>query len=426
MSAKIRHGRRPRVPALLRDRVFRRFWIGQTTSMFGDQISLLAIPLVGVLVLDAGPRQMGYLTAAGVLPSLLFSLHAGAWVDRTGRRRRTMIATDVLRAALLLTVPIAYAFDALHLPQLYVVTFLIGTLDVFFFVAYTTLFVALVPPTAYVEASALLNGSRAVSFVGGQGIAGGLVALLSAPVTVAADAVTFVVSALFLRSIDPAEPPVAEPEEGQITAGARFIRDSPVVRAALGATATVNFFNYVFFSMFILYVTEELGVSPSLLGLVLGTASVGAVIGAAATSALSRRIGVGPAFLVGCVVFPTPLLLVPLAGGSRPVVLALLFAAEFGSGLGVVILDITGAAIFAAVVPDAVRARVTGAYRMVNYGMRPLGAVTGGLLGSTLGLRPTLWIAALGGACCALWLLPSPVPRLRELPVASGDVTPGS
>ena len=143
------------------------------------------------------------------------------------------------------------------------------------------------------------------------------------------------------------------------------------------------------------------------------------------TTALSRRIGVGPAFLVGCVVFPAPLLLVPLAGGSRPVVLTLLFAAEFGSGLGVVVLDITGAAIFAAVVPDDLRARVTGAYRMVNYGMRPLGAVTGGLLGSTIGLRPTLWIAAFGGACCALWLLPSPIPRLRELPLPSGDVTPG-
>jgi len=185
---------------------------------------------------------------------------------------------------------------------------------------------------------------------------------------------------------------------------------------ALGATATINFFNFVFWALFILYATRTLGVRPGALGLVLGAASVGGVIGSLLTGRLSRRLGVGPAFALGCVLFPVPLVLVPLAGGPYWTVLAFLFGAEFLSGFGVMILDIAGATIKAALVPDRLRARVSGAYMVVNYGVRPLGSLLGGLLGSTIGLRPTLWIAAAGGVCAVLFLLPSPAPRLRELP----------
>jgi MFS family permease len=188
------------------------------------------------------------------------------------------------------------------------------------------------------------------------------------------------------------------------------------VRAALGATATINFFNFVFFALFILYATRSLDVEPGPLGLVLGAGAVGGLIGSVVTGRLSRRIGVGPAFAVGCILFPAPLLLVPLARGPEWVVLACLFAAEFGSGLGLMVLDITAGAIFAAVIPDRMRARVAGAYMVVNYGVRPLGALAGGALGSWLGLRPTLWVATAGALLGVLWLLPSPVLGLRTLP----------
>lgn len=400
---------RPRLPQLLSDRTFRRFWLGQTISLFGDQVSQLAIPLVGVLVLHARAADMGYLTAAGVLPSLLFSLHAGAWVDRRGHRRTIMLVADLARAALLVSIPAAYIIGVLTLTQLYVVALVIGTFDVLFFVSYTTLFVSIVKHDDYLQGNSLLNGSRAMSFVGGQSLAGVLVTLLTAPIAILADACSFVASAFFLSRIRPDEPPTSAAVPGQITAGLRFIIGSPVVRSALGATATVNYFNFVFAALFMLYVVRTLGVPPSLIGLVLGAGAVGGLAGSVLTGPLSRRAGVGRAFVLSCVLFPAPLMLVPTASGHGSSRLILLFLAEFGSGLGVMILDITIGTIFARVIPDAIRASVSGAYRMVNYGMRPLGAVTGGLLGSTLGVRPTLWLASAGGVLCVVWMARSPL-----------------
>lgn len=195
------------IPAILREnRAFRVYFAGQAISLFGDQISLIALPLVGVLVLHATPAEMGYLTTAALLPNLLFSLHAGAWVDRRGRRRQTMIAADLGRAALLATIPIAYAFDALTFGQLYAVGFLIGTCSVLFNVSSSTLFISLVPRERFIEANALENGSRAASYVSGPSVGGVLVQLLSAPATLVADAVSFLVSALTLSWIKAVEP----------------------------------------------------------------------------------------------------------------------------------------------------------------------------------------------------------------------------
>ncbi len=149
----------------------------------------------------------------------------------------------------------------------------------------------------------------------------------------------------------------------------------------------------------------------------LGAGAVGAVIGAAFTARVARRLGVGGAFTLSCVIFPAPAILIPLAGGmSKPIVLLLLFGAEFGSGVGVVMLDITIGAMLTATVPATLRARVSGAYSTINYGLRPVGALAGGALGSTLGLRPTMWIATTAALLGVLWLLPSPIPRLRSLP----------
>ena len=409
-------GRLVRLPAVLRERDFRRFWLGETVSLVGDQITLIALPLVAVLELDASASQMGFLTAAALVPNLLFSLHAGAWVDRRGKRRQAMIATALGRAALLASIPVAYALGVLSLPQLYVASFLIGTLSVVFFVAYSTLFVSLVPRSQYLEANSLLHGSRAFSFVAGPSLGGLLVQALSAPGALIADAVSFLASAFSMSSISPVEPPTEEPQRGHVKAGIRYIRKSPIVRASLLATATINFFNFIFFALFILYATRTLDVRPGLLGLVLGAASVGSLIGSLVAGRLSRRIGVGPAFVVGCVLFPAPLVLVPLAGGALWTIVALLFAAEFLSGLGVMVLDISAASIKAALVPDRLRARVAGAYMVVNYGVRPIGALAGGALGTWIGLRPTLWIASVGAISGVLWLLPSPLLRLRELP----------
>ncbi|NUT56476.1 MAG: MFS transporter [Thermoleophilia bacterium] len=407
------------IPPLLRENAsFRRFWLGQSVSLLGDQITIIALPLAAVLALDATPSQMGYLVAAELAPNLLFSLHAGAWADRHAWKKRTLIWTDVGRALLLASLPVAYAFDALTFPHMLVVAFLIGSLAVLFQVSYSALFVKLIARERYVEASSIMNGSRALSYVGGPSIGGVLVQVLSAPAALVADACSYVVSALFVRSVDVAEPEPEPAAKGHVVAGIRFVAGNPIIRAALGATATINFFNFVFFALFILYATRSLDVEPGVLGLVLGAGAAGGVLGAVVTARVARRIGIGPAFALGCFLFPTPLLLVPAADGPMWVILACLFAAEFGAGLGVMMLDISASTIFAAVIPDRLRSRVSGAYMVVNYGVRPLGALAGGALGTWIGLRETLWVATGGALLGVLWLLPSPLLGLRELPEA--------
>jgi MFS family permease len=395
--------------------VFRHYWGAHTVSLFGDQVSALAIPLVAVLTLDASASDMGYLTAVALAPNLLFALHAGAWVDRRGGRRRVMIVADAGRAALLLSVPVAYAFGVLSFPQLYAVAFLAGALSMLFNVSDASLFQTIVPRERFVEASSLLNGSRAFSFVAGPSVAGVLVHAVTAPGALVVDALSFVCSGGLLGRIRPQEPP-ASAERGGVSVGLRWIAGSPIIRAELLATATINFFNFVFFALFVLYATRTLGVSPGTLGLVLGAGAIGGLVGSVAAGPMTRRIGVGPTLIAGCVLFPASLVFVPLAGGSKGVVLACLFLAELGSGFGVMLLDISAGSIMAAVIPPRLRSRVSGAYTFVNYGIRVLGSLVGGLLGSTIGLQPALWIGVVGALTGVLFLLPSPVPRMRELP----------
>jgi MFS family permease len=405
------------IPPLLRDRVFRRYWSASTISMFGDQVSGVALPLAAVLALHAGAAQMGYLTALEWLPSLLFGLPAGAWVDRRGRRRQTMIAADLGRAVLFGSIPVAYALHGLTLMQLLVVTFAAGTLSTGFNVSDGTMFVAIVPEDQYVDGQSLIYGSRALSFVGGPSVGGVLVQVLSAPFAIAADALSFLGSAFFLSRIRPAEP-AADEAGGPVLAGARFIARSALVRASLISAATINFFNLMFFALALLFAVRELHLRAGLVGLMLGIAAFGSLLGAAVTKRIAARIGAGWTYAAGCLLFTAPLMLWPLAHGGRWQILGMLFAAEFGSGFGVMMLDISIGAIFAAAIPDTLRARVTGAFQAVNYGVRPLGALLGGLLGSALGLRPALWVATLGGVAGAVLVLPTALPRY-QLPGAA-------
>jgi predicted MFS family arabinose efflux permease len=220
-----------------------------------------------------------------------------------------------------------------------------------------------------------------------------------------------------MRVVEPE--PDRDPSERlrtRLASGIRFIFHNDILRASLLSFSTINFFNLMFSALFVLYATEELHVKPGELGLILGSAAVGGLIGAGAAPRLSRAIGVGPSLMVGTVLFPLPLLLVPAAGGPHRLVLAFLFLAEFGAALGVMILDVNGNSIGVSLSPDRLRARISGAHRVVNYGVRPIGSLLAGILGEAIGLRPTLWIAAGGATLAVLWLIPSPVPALRELP----------
>jgi MFS family permease len=403
-------------PILRENRNFRRYFVGQSISMLGDQVALIALPLTAVLALHATPAQMGALLTAALIPNLIFSLHAGVWVDRRGRRRQVMLGADLGRGLLIATVPIAYAFGHLTWAQLYVVAFVSGTLSVFFFVAYGAFFQVVVPREDYVSANSLIHGSRAFSFLAGTSAGGVLVQLLRGPYALALDAVSYAWSAFFLGRIDAEEPPGAPHDSGGLMSGVSWIRHNTTMRAGLLGVATLNLFNFMFFALFLLYATRNLGVRPATLGIVLGAASIGTLAGSFVTARISRRFGVGPTFLLGCFLFPAPLILVPAAGGPHWFVLGLLFVSEFLSGIGLMLLDIMAGAIMAGTVPTSLRSRVAGAFMVVNYGVRPLGTTLGGILGTLIGVRSTLWIATVGALLGLAWLIPSPIPQLREVP----------
>jgi predicted MFS family arabinose efflux permease len=409
-----------RPPSLLRDNVpFRRFWTGQTISLFGDQISLLAIPPLAVLTLHADAGEMGLLGAAELVPYLLFAVHIGAWAGGRHGRRALLIAADLGRAALLLSLPLAAALGALSMPLLYAVAFAVGTLGVLFDIAYQTVFAALVDPGDYVVANSLLVGSRSVSIVGGKSAGGLLVAALTAPVAIVADALSYLGSALFLgRTAVPGAAATAEP--GGIGAGVRFIARTPLLRNSLAAAATLNVFNAAFWAMLVLFATRELGLGAGALGLALGIGALGSVLGSALAAPLSERIGLGNAVVVSFVLGPAPLVLVALAPGSPLPGVVLLGLAEFLSGIGIMLLDVDLGAVQTALIPDRLRAQVAGAYIFVNWGVRPVGALGGGLLAGAVGLRPTMWIASVGALAGVLWLLPSGMSRVRRVSARTG------
>jgi MFS family permease len=408
---------RPRIPQLLRTNAnFRRYFVGQSVSLLGDQVSSIALPLTAVLALHATAGEMGALTTAYLVPNLILSLHAGVWVDRSGHRRQVMLGADVARALLTATVPIAFAFGDLTWPQLYVVAFLLGCASVFFNVGYGGFIQTVVAREDYVEANTLLNASRGFSFLAGTSLGGALVQLLRGPYALALDALSFLWSATFLGRIDAKEPPGAAPDAGGVKTGLRWIRRNAVMRAELLGVATINLFNFVYWALFLLYASRYLHVAPATIGVVVGVAAAGTLVASALTGRIARAIGLGPAFLIGCFLFPAPLLLVPAARGPHWLVIAFLFTAEFLSGIGLMLLDILGGVIQASLVPPPVRSRVSGAFMVVNYGVRPLGTTMAGILGSTIGVHSTIWIGAGGALLGMAFLLPSPIRRLRDMP----------
>ena len=370
------------------------------------------------------PLRWGYLTAAGLLPHLLFSLVAGIALDRVRSRRRLMIWADIGRAALIATIPLAFVLDALTMAQLYIVGFVTGSMAVLFDLSWSTVFVSVVQRDRYVEAMSLLNGSRSMANVAGPTVGGALIQILGAPLAILADAASYLGSVVALRRIRAPEPPIECDETGlreQLTVGLSFILRDPIMRPTLLAAATINLFNFAFTALFILYVVTELSVEPGILGIALGAGAVGGLIGAVIASGVGRRIGLGPAYALGCFLFPVSLILVPIAAPSMPMplILALVILAEFGAGIGVMILDINVGAFMTARIPDRIRARSMGAFRFINYGIRPIGAVIGGSLGAALGVRQALFIATIASLLGVLWLVGSRVLRLRELPEAA-------
>jgi MFS family permease len=407
----------PAARPLWRDRRFATYWAGQGISQLGDRITELALPLIAVTTLHAGAPAVGLLTAAVWAPNIL-SLLIGSWVDSQLRKKRLLVLADVLRAVVLLSLPLAHWVGVVTMGQLVAVALLAGLGQVLYQTAYPSFFVSLVRRDQFVEANGLLSSTRSLSFVGGPALAGGLIQVLTAPVALVLDALSFLVSAVLLGRVKVADRPVDEDEDGLLGRardGMRLVLGHAYLRASLGCVATINFFNFVAAALLILFASRELALSAGAIGLALGVGATGGVLGAVLAGRFTRWLGVGRTICVGAVLFSAPFALLPLAGGSLWLRMGVLGLVEFISGFGVMLLDVPLNALETAVTPDEVRSRVVGAFASINYGIRPVGAVLGGFLGEWIGIAPTMVLAAVGGSLSVLWLLGSPIPGTRTI-----------
>jgi len=402
---------------LWRNPDFLRFWSAQTISQFGTQISALALPLVALLVLHASAFEVAVLATVEWLPWLLFSLPVGAWVDRV-HRRPVLILADLGRGVALLSIPVASALDALTLGQLYAVAFTTGVLTVFFDVSYQSYLPSLVERRQLNEGNSKLEISRSAAGLVGPGVGGVLIGLVTAPVAILADSISFFVSALFLGRIRREErvpPPQNETKLlAEIKEGVLYVVRDPYLRPGMATVALSNFFNNVIWTMFLVYAVRSLGWTPATIGLVFTLGNLGFLAGAAVAPRLSTRLGIGPT-LIGTAAFGAwPLVLVPLAPPEHaiPIVVAVGAVGSFA----IVVFNVTAISLFQAITPDRMLGRMNASRRFVVWGVIPLGQLTSGALAASLGLRPTLFVGAVGASFAFLPLLFSPVRGLRETP----------
>jgi predicted MFS family arabinose efflux permease len=335
----------------------------------------------------------------------------------------------VLRALTLATIPLAYAFDALTLAQLLVVALVVGSLTVVFDLAYSTFLPLLVKREDVVEAQGRLSVSRSASYIAGPALGGVLVQALSAPAAVAADALSFVGSALFVRRAR-VEEPVPQQADGtlwqRLGVGLRFVFGHPLLRAGVLCTATINFFNLAFNAIVVLYMSRELGLSAGVIGLVFSAGAVGALLGAIVAPRVGRRLGLGPTIVRGAVLFPAPLIGFALASGPEPLVVGTLILAEGLASVGVMLYDVNLNSLNLLATPWHLRGRQSGAMRVVNYGVRPIGALAGGVLAASIGLRPALLVGALGALIGVVFLLASPMRSTRQVEEAADGSSPSA
>jgi MFS family permease len=397
---------------LRRQADFMRLWTGETISIFGSQVTELALPLAAVLTLSAGPLEMGLLTAAGLAPYLVVSLPAGAWIDRLRARRRLMVLADLGRAVLLGSIPLAYAAGALTMMQLYIVALGSGTLTVLFNTAFMTVLPRLVPEHQLADANGRLQTSAAAAQVTGPGVAGLLVQALSAPAAILIDAVSYLFSAAAIGSMhagnDRAQPTAERrPLRVEVGEGLRFLAGDRSLRAIAGSAATLNLFGMLIFSILILYARRELHLTAGAIGLIFAAGGVGALIGALSAPWLSRSLGQGRSIFAATAWFSVHLLVIPIASGPHAV--WILAANELLGGVAVMVFDVNAMTLAQLTTPADLLGRMSATLGFVTQGAKPLGALLGGILGELLGLHGALWVAGAGGTLTVLWTWFSPL-----------------
>jgi MFS family permease len=407
---------------------FRRLWAAQGVSQIGNQISMLALPLIAAITLDASAFEVGLLAAAGQAPALIFGLVAGAWLDQR-RRRPVMIAADLGRAALLSLIPIAYAFDMLSMPLLAAVAFASGALTIFFDIGYLAYVPSLIGKRDLVRANSALEATASGAQVVGPGIGGGLVGLLGGPVTMLVDALSFLVSAFFIRRIVQPEPepdraPERMPLTLQVRQGMHFVNTEPVLRTLLRVSMITNFFGFAFLAVYTLYLVRDLDLSSTQVGFVFAAGGVGALIGSIAATPLQERFGPGTTLIWSQFLFGATGMLVPLAVLAPSVALLLIVAAEFLQWLALLTYSVNAISLRQQRASDAIQGRVHATFVFVARGLQPLGSLAGGALGAVIGLPLTLVAGEIGMFVAFFLLLVSPVRNATTIPAEIAASTP--
>jgi MFS family permease len=418
----------PRSRSLFRHPDFMKLWSAETISQFGTQVTLLALPLIAATTLNVTPFEFGLLGTIEFLPFILLSLPAGVWVDRL-RRRPILIAGDLIRAAALISIPIAFALNGLTIWQLYLVGFVNGCATVFFDVAYMSYLPSLVDRDQIVDGNSKLETSRSAAQITGPGVAGVVIGALTAPVAIVLDSLSFMASALFMFAIrrheaapeprlnDSGEPPSMRSE---ITEGLRYVGGHRLLRSIAATTGLSNLFSNVVFSILILYLVRELSFTPEVLGLAFSLGSVGFLVGALVANRVAGRFGVGPTIVGSALTFGPAAILVAIA--PPDVAVPFVAASVFVGGLGGAIYNINQVSLRQAITPERMQGRMNATVRFIVWGTIPVGSVLGGFLGGVIGLHETIWIGAIGGLFVFLPVLFSPVRKLRAIPDAEPEM----
>jgi MFS family permease len=397
---------------------FKLLWLGQATSRLGSSVTSVALPLVAVATLDASTLQVALLAAATWLPWLLIGLPVGAWVDRLPRRP-VMLACDLVAAGLFLSVPAAAWLDRLTIGHLLAVALGAGAASVVFQTAYQVYLPSLLGRDELPAGNAKVQATEAAAHVGGPGLAGLITQIAGAVNALLADVLSFLGSALCLLSIRAREPRPRRARRDstlrqEIGEGVRFVARDPYLRVltVFGAVSNLGLIGYQ--AILVVFLVREVGVSPGMVGGLTAAMSLGGVIGAASATAAARRFGSARSLLVAELGAAPFGLLIPLTTPGAG--LALAVAGGFVIGTGVAMGNVLKGTFRQTYTPRDLLGRVTVSMQLVNYGTIPVGAVLGGVLGTALGVRPAMWIVAVGLALSGLILLAGPLRQHRELP----------
>ena len=402
---------------LWKHRDFLNVWGAETISVFGSQFYLLAMPLVAIYALDASEADMGLLFAVEMSPFLLFGLLAGVLADRS-ERRKIMIICDFGRAFTIAVIPITWYLDILSWPVMFSVAFAAGVFTAFFDIAYQAYLPVLVKKNQLIDANSKLETSRASSQVAGPGIAGTVVEIVSAPIALVADSISFVASAILLLRVKKRE--IVErlnshqPVMAEIREGLRIVFSNPTLKGIAGCTSTANLFGSMFFALMILFMTDSLGLTPAWIGAVFMVAAVGAITGAVVSSRFASRIGLGRAIVTSAALSGIPVIALTLAYEGNALII--LMPTMFVNGLLAVIYNVNQISLRQAITPDNMQGKMNATMRFLVWGVFPIGGLIGGYLGETLGIKTTILISGVGILFSVVWLLISGVIRIESIP----------